>query len=1679
MSDPNFVPACRHLCQEARTVLTSLRSGPPHVARGDLAQDFMDLRSLMERIVGGASVPPTDGGVAAVALDGGGGVDAANPNNSSPQNFNGDSTTTSLSTDNPEAMALAAGPEEQDAPLSSPQKNAPSLQSAAVDPSTNIATMHTNNQNPYARPFLQVIMDPRAAGPHTLVTLRAVQRLLEAGTFLLRPHSLFGVSAPELCVGILACKFEQTDAAIDEAVEMAIADVLQLIVSLTETATNRQDDIPQQQPQKQRLPSVMVMDAFNTVFVTRHTFVQSPAMAYHFEDVLNKMVATVFSNHNNNNTTQVLLLSFLVNQLLHTPWVGAEYGSSSLDESTREARLSHDDTRTLCLRLVRCALRHGQFSELGNASTTAAATADASVELSTANSTHTTEGSEMPRQQGSLYQTPLTELPETYGNDGEPDKDLTVGAQPRQTLLSIIQDDLCLSLLMTGQAIWAYNPHQSDKGSASSPGFVSLEVLSEICAVLAVLWNTASLRIHLIAQFETIWTGFYSRALVLLRRRNQPINSVSFHANILFDAEVEIILESLVDLLCLHNHGSSIPDGSLETMFSYYDCHMNRSDVAASLFVELSRCCGGTVNEEGQAVVPSASSSRRGSSDGSSVGGVIIEDADNQNSSFMRSNDMQGAQKLNHARPVPAHLKELCAQALTGGMKCLFRDDHASAETLFERSKRKHSIMLRHVQVDNYSDEEPSGHHLRDLKSRKRLMCKAARVFNEKASRGIELLVDSGLVPSPMTPESMASFLRNGIVIGLDKKAVGAYLGEAGKAPMAGKSPPCWERDYFHKEVLQIYCSLFRFEGQTLLDSLRMFLATFRLPGEAQQIDRILQAFSDCCSKVCNESHQGIFSSDPKRASDAAYLLSFSIIMLNTDRHNKNIREDRKMSCDDFYKNNFDYGRDITEKGKEFPREYLKTIYDSINDEEIRTEGEGSDGAMTVERWKDVLRGSTTEEVELIPSSHDTEDLTELVLEHVWKPIVSAIGALWDVTVSRSVFVEQSPHPAESSHGNFLGVQGARLGMDMANEMLKGICHLGRVDIFRKIFISICDFTGLLGEYTEDIIDRVWTFSNSLESQAALIVAIRTACDFGEEMDEECWKRIWSIMFELRDLKLIGPCQNRAVKSIFSESDDDLLNEMARMDWTMCLEKGDLDYSSRADQEVPKDKGSGLFGAFGRALFGQATTVRDRVVEKLEETLVERTVHGKETLVVWDEQALSDDEGNAGNDRLVDADEVSHEFMVVEQLQLGGGTTAGMQFEGLLVRENIDTRRQLDVPVTGLERIDDSRQRRVSQRARVRERLRLTCDFASLISQSRFMDVSAVKCLLRSLVSLVSSANKMTLISYDVAHSVPFERSESDASLSTASVAPIPSHVPISPGSEAFAEILICEVAVKNKDRMKELWMEVLQDHYLSRLTQILVNPGETLTNTKIPVDPGLEKRVTGLLRLSFCAVQRSDMANEVLSAWKYLLPVNDEQHASSPLRALDRHIGEGLWRVATEIDFLRSNLNEDGWEGLVSLMTWCAKRGGALKPISKHGPPCLAEDDPALQCYRTLHLLLNSKELHGKIPCTIVSSLRYLIAAGGRRNYGQLSMASLDLLDILHEKKLNETDRKSPSEAVSTDNFWPTCWRRIIEGFAEAAELSEDAVRDALVFCLLFIVSYSPDDCFTCSTGDCFYMFT
>lgn len=67
------------------------------------------------------------------------------------------------------------------------------------------------------------------------------------------------------------------------------------------------------------------------------------------------------------------------------------------------------------------------------------------------------------------------------------------------------------------------------------------------------------------------------------------------------------------------------------------------------------------------------------------------------------------------------------------------------------------------------------------------------------------------------------------------------------------------------------------------LNLLKHHLQGFRLPGEAQKIDRLMEKFAERFVS-CNP---GSFKS-----ADVAYVLAYSVIMLNTDAHNPQVRNE-------------------------------------------------------------------------------------------------------------------------------------------------------------------------------------------------------------------------------------------------------------------------------------------------------------------------------------------------------------------------------------------------------------------------------------------------------------------------------------------------------------------------------------------------------------------------------------------------------------------------------------------------------------------------------------------------------------------------------------------------------------------------------------------------------------------
>ena len=65
---------------------------------------------------------------------------------------------------------------------------------------------------------------------------------------------------------------------------------------------------------------------------------------------------------------------------------------------------------------------------------------------------------------------------------------------------------------------------------------------------------------------------------------------------------------------------------------------------------------------------------------------------------------------------------------------------------------------------------------------------------------------------------------------------------------------------------------------------------------------------------------------------DAAYVLSYSVILLNTDAHNPQIK--KRMTKEEFYRNNRGINDNV-----DLPQDSLSDIYDEITTSEIRMKG--------------------------------------------------------------------------------------------------------------------------------------------------------------------------------------------------------------------------------------------------------------------------------------------------------------------------------------------------------------------------------------------------------------------------------------------------------------------------------------------------------------------------------------------------------------------------------------------------------------------------------------------------------------------------------------------------------------------------------------------------------------------
>ncbi|KAG8509143.1 IQ motif and SEC7 domain-containing protein 3 [Galemys pyrenaicus] len=226
-------------------------------------------------------------------------------------------------------------------------------------------------------------------------------------------------------------------------------------------------------------------------------------------------------------------------------------------------------------------------------------------------------------------------------------------------------------------------------------------------------------------------------------------------------------------------------------------------------------------------------------------------------------------------------------------------------------SASKEALQAMILSLPRYHCENPASCKSPTLSTdtlRKRLYRIGLNLFNINPDKGIQFLISRGFIPD--TPIGVAHFLLQRK--GLSRQMIGEFLGNSKKQ--------------FNRDVLDCVVDEMDFSSMELDEALRKFQAHIRVQGEAQKVERLIEAFSQrycmCNPEVVQQFHNP----------DTIFILAFAVILLNTDMYSPNIKPDRKMMLEDFIRNlrGVDDGADI-------PRELVVGIYERIQQKELKS----------------------------------------------------------------------------------------------------------------------------------------------------------------------------------------------------------------------------------------------------------------------------------------------------------------------------------------------------------------------------------------------------------------------------------------------------------------------------------------------------------------------------------------------------------------------------------------------------------------------------------------------------------------------------------------------------------------------------------------------------------------------
>lgn len=363
--------------------------------------------------------------------------------------------------------------------------------------------------------------------------------------------------------------------------------------------------------------------------------------------------------------------------------------------------------------------------------------------------------------------------------------------------------------------------------------------------------------------------------------------------------------------------------------------------------------------------------------------------------------------------------------------------------------------------------EIPSNEELLAIKQKKRIYHTGTEYFNTKPAKGIAYLQEQGLLSDPLDPGEVIMFIKENPK--LDKKMIGEYITKR-----------------TNSVVLEAFVKSFHFEDLRIDEALRIYLESFRLPGEAPVISLVLEHFAD---------HWHKSNGEPFFNADAAFTLAYAVIMLNVDQHNHNVKKQNvPMTVEEFKRN-----LTKTNGREDFEEEMLEEIYNAIRNEEIVMPSEHTGIVKENYLWKVLLRRGGTKEglFTHCPTGIFDHDLFTLI----WGPNVAALSFVFDKSSDEAIISK--------------AISGFRKCAMIS-------AHYGMSDVFDNLVISLCKFTTLLSsaEAPENI---PIAFGSNMKAQLAARTVFGLAHRHGDIL-RDGWKNILDCMLQLFRAKLLPTC---------------------------------------------------------------------------------------------------------------------------------------------------------------------------------------------------------------------------------------------------------------------------------------------------------------------------------------------------------------------------------------------------------------------------------------------------------------------------------------------------------------------------------------------------------------------------